>query len=178
MFSDPEKNIERFSLGKGSHVADFGAGSGFYALAAAAAVGETGKVYAIDVQKDLLAKLKNEAQKIRHLMNLEVVWADLEHVGGTRLREHSMDAVIAANIFFQLEHKDNAAAEIKRIVKDNGRVFLVDWSESFGGVGPLQKDVFSEAAAKALFEKHGFAVDRELAAGAQHYGIIFRKKVV
>ena len=66
MFSDPEKNIEQFSLGKGMHVADFGTGSGFYALAAAEAVGETGRVYAIDVQKDLLEKLKKEAHNVRH----------------------------------------------------------------------------------------------------------------
>ncbi len=175
MFSDPQKNIEQFSLGKGMYVADFGAGSGFYSFAAAEAVGETGKVYAIDVQKDLLTKIKNEAKNIRHLANLEIVWADLEHLGGTKLRENSMDACIAANVFFQLENKDNAVSEIKRILKDNGRVLLVDWSASFGGMGPQQKDVFSRDMAKKLFEKHGFMEDREIPSGAQHYGIIFRK---
>ena len=176
MFSDPEKNIKQFSLGKGMYVADFGTGSGFYSLAAAEAVGETGRVYAIDIQKDLLAKLKTEARTVRHLMNLEIVWADLEHIGGTRLRENSMDAVIAANIFFQLENKDGACMEIKRILKNNGRVLFIDWSASFGGMGPQQKDVFQEDSAKKLFEKHGFVEDREIPSGAQHYGVIFRKK--
>lgn len=175
MFSDPEKNVEQFGLGKGNFVADFGAGSGFYSFSAAEAVGETGKVYAVDVQKDLLEKLKNEARNIRHLNNIDIVWADLEHVGGTRLRESSMDAVMVANVFFQLEKKDNACLEMKRILKPNGRVLFVDWASSFGGIGPQPQDVFTEEMAKKLFLKHGFKEDRIIGAGAQHYGIIFRK---
>lgn len=177
MFSDPVKNIEQFSLGKGMYVADFGAGSGHYSFAAAQAVGEGGEVYAIDVQKDLLEKVKNEA-KLRHLKNIEIIWADLEHVGGTKLHDQSMDVIIAANIFFQFENKDNPCIEIKRILKNNGRVLLIDWSASFNNLGPHPDHVFSEDAAKKLFEKHGFMIDREIvSAGAHHYGIIFRKKV-
>jgi ubiquinone/menaquinone biosynthesis C-methylase UbiE len=175
MFSDPDKNIEQFDLGEGNYVADFGAGSGFYSFAAAEAVGHSGKVYAIDVQKDLLEKLKHEARNIRHLNNVEIVWADLDHLGGTRLRDSSLDAVIVANVFFQLEKKENACLEIKRVLKPGGRVLFVDWASSFGGMGPQSKDVFYEEKAKQLFEKYGFKVDRTISAGAQHYGIIFRK---
>ncbi len=175
MFSDPQENIQQFSLGPGNFVADFGAGSGFYSFAAAEAVGPSGKVYAVDVQKDLLEKLKNEARNIRHLNNVDIIWGDLDHLGGTRLRESSLDAVIASNVFFQLEKKDNACMEMKRILKPGGRVLFIDWASSFGGVGPQPQDVFSEEMAKKLFEKHGFKEDRSIGAGAQHYGIIFRK---
>lgn len=175
MFSDPGKNIEQFDLGKGNYVADFGAGSGFYSFAAAEAVGHDGKVYAIDIQKDLLEKLKNEARNVRHLGNVDIVWGDLDHLGGTRLRENSMDAVIVANVFFQLEKKDNACLEMKRILKPGGRVLFIDWASSFGGVGPQPQDVFTEEMAQKIFSKHGFKEDRTIGAGAQHYGIIFRK---
>ena len=175
MFSDPEKNIEQFDLGKGSYVADLGAGTGFYSFAAAKAVGPMGKVYAVDIQKDLLEKLKNEARNILRLMNIDIVWANLDVLGGTRLRDGSMDAVISANIFFQLHKKDETCLEIKRILKAGGRVLLVDWTSSFGNMGPQQSDVFTEEDAKKLFLKHGFKEDRTISAGAQHYGIIFRK---
>ena len=175
MFSDPEKNIEQFSLGKGNFVADFGSGSGFYTIAAASVVGIDGKVYAVDVQKDLLEKLKNEAKNIKHLNNVDIVWADLDILGGTRLRENSMDAVVAANTFFQLQEKDNACLEIKRILKQNGRVLFIDWVDSFGGIGPQPQHVFSEEQSKKLFEKHGFKIDKQISAGSHHYGIIFRK---
>jgi len=176
MFSDPERNIEQFNLGKGMYIADFGAGSGFYSFAAAEAVGESGRVYSIDVQKDLLQKLKNEARNIRHLMNLEIVWADLEHLGGTRLRESSIDAVIASNVFFQLEQKDNSCMEIRRILKNGGRVLVIDWSGSIGGRGPESNKLFSREDAVKLFSKHGFIVDKDIIVGPQHYGVIFRKQ--
>ncbi len=175
MFSDPVKNIEQFDLGKGNYVADFGAGSGAYSLAAAQAMGGTGKVYAIDVQKDLLERLKNEAKNTRHLNNIDIVWANLEILGGTRLRENSLDAIIVANTFFQLEKKDNACLEIKRILKPGGRVLFIDWSNSFGGIGPQPQAVFYKEQAEKIFEKHGLQKDRVINAGAQHYGIIFRK---
>ncbi len=175
MFSDPEKNIEQFNIGKGSLVADFGTGSGSYALALSKAVGESGKVYAIDVQKDLLDKLKKHIQEM-HLLNIENIWTDLDNLGGTKLREGYLDAIIASNIFFQLEQKDYAAMEIKRILKRGGRVLVIDWSESFGGMGPEPQAVFSGQKAKELFEKHGFEYERDINAGTHHYGLVFRKK--
>jgi len=175
MFSDPDKNIDQFDLGRGNYVGDFGAGTGFYSFAAADAVGPSGKVYAIDVQKDLLERLKNEARNVRHLNNVDIVWADLEHLGGTRLRDSSLDAVIVANVFFMLQQKDNACLEIKRVLKPGGRVLFVDWASSFGGIGPQPQDVFPEDKAREIFTKNGFTEDRTIGAGAQHYGIIFRK---
>jgi len=175
MFSDPEKNIEQFNLAKGSYVADLGAGSGFYSFASAKVVGESGRVYSLDIQKDLLEKIKKESA-LRHLGNIEIIWADLEHLGGTKLRESSMDAVVMANILFQLSLKDNTVLEVKRILKNNGKVLLIDWLSSFGGIGPQPKDVLSKEKAEEIFAKNGFVVEKEFAAGAQHYGIIFRKK--
>ncbi len=174
MFSDPQKNIEQFSLGHGNHVVDFGAGTGAYTLAAATAVGGDGKIYALDVQKDMLGKLQTEA-RARGLKNIEVIWADLDKINGTKLRPMSMDAVIASNIFFQISEKENACEEIKRILKVGARVLVIDWTGSFGGLGPESGAVFTETMARDLFKKHGFKEDRVINAGAHHYGIIFRK---
>ncbi len=175
MFSDPKKNVEQFGLGKGTSVVDFGTGSGAYSFSASEAVGHDGKVYAIDVQKDLLEKLKNEAQE-RKLSNIEIIWADIDNLGGTKLKDNSIDAVIAASVFFQLEQKDYACMEIMRILKSNGRVLLVDWSGAFGGMGPQQANIFPETEARKLFTKHGFIEEKSIHAGTHHYGIIFRKK--
>ena len=176
MFSDPENNIRQFALAPGMLVADFGSGSGFYALAAARAVAPRGKVFAVDIQKDLLQKLKNGAKQ-NHLNNVDVVWGDLEHLGGTKLRENSLDAVTVGNLFFQIKNKDALCLEINRILRPNARALVVDWAGSFGGVGPPEEDVISKVKLASIFQDHGFVLDREIAAGAEHYGLIFRKKV-
>jgi ubiquinone/menaquinone biosynthesis C-methylase UbiE len=176
MFSDPEKNIAQLALASGMQVADFGSGSGFYSMAAAKAVAPSGQVFAIDIQKDLLQKLKNGAKQ-NNLSNLNIVWADLEHLGGTKLRENSIDAVIAANLFFQIENKDALCLEIKRVLRPLGRALIVDWAGSFGGVGPVENDIMAKEKIIGIFQDHGLKLDREITAGAEHYGLIFRKVV-
>ena len=174
MFSDPENNIKQFSLTPGMMVADFGSGSGFYSIAIARAVSPSGKVFAVDIQMNLLQKLMNGAKQDR-LNNVNVIWGDLEHLGGTKLRESSIDAVTICNLLFQIENKDALCLEAKRILRVNGRVLVVDWAGSFSGVGPKEKDVISKIEAAALFQDHGFILDREINAGSEHYGLVFRK---
>ena len=106
MFSDPQKNTAQLDVREGDHVADFGAGSGAYAFAVAKRVGSSGRVYAIDVQKDLLAKLKNEAHH-QHISNIEIIWSDLDEKKGVPLRDASIDACIISNLLFQVLSKES-----------------------------------------------------------------------
>ncbi len=175
MFSDPQHNIEQLGLSDGAVVADLGSGSGFYSLAAAQAVAPTGRVYSVDAQKDLLERLKKEAQRL-HIRNIDVLSGDLEKLGGSRLRESSCDVAIASNIIFMVEDKKSFLLEAKRILKPSGRLLLVDWSASFSGMGPHPGHVVYKEEAMKLALAVGFAFDREIHAGTHHYGIIFRKQ--
>lgn len=174
MFSDPVKNIEHCGIQAGMDIADFGAGSGHYSFAASKALMSTGRVYAIDAQKDLLTKLKNHATR-ESLYNIEVVWGDIEKINGTKLRDSSIDIVFLCNVFFQVDEKDNTVKEAGRILKPKGKVLFVEWSSSHGGIGPAPKAVVKKDKAISMFEKHGFHLEREFEAGAHHYGLIFKK---
>lgn len=174
-FVDPKQIIRQFAVGEGWHVADFGTGSGAYVFALAANVGGEGRVYAVDIQKDLLLKVKNEA-RARGLLNVEILWGDVEKAGGSKLRDNSMDAVVASNILFQVEDKRGCVREISRVTKPGGRVLIVDWTDSFGGLGPQQEAVLTKDAATELFQKERFIYEQSIPAGDHHYGIIFKKK--
>ncbi|MEK7578928.1 MAG: methyltransferase domain-containing protein [Patescibacteria group bacterium] len=174
MFSNPEKILKEFQIGEGTHVGDFGVGVGSYALAAAEAVGETGSVYAFDIQKDMVTRLVKTARDEK-ITNLHVVWADLEEPRGTKLADTSLDAVIVANLLFQIEAKDVLIGEVIRVLKPNGRVLIVDWKESFGHTGPHPDAIVPEKVARPLFEGAGFVFERSVAAGEHHYGLVFRK---
>jgi len=173
-FTDPEKNINMLEVREGQHIADFGSGSGFYSLATAVKVGDTGRVYAIDVQKEMLEKLKDVALK-QNLQNIETVWADIDEVGGSSLADESMDGAIVSNVLFQSEDKVSLAKEVKRTLKPNSKVLLVEWSDSFGNLGPAPDDVVKKEDAINLFTSIGFLTEREFDAGDHHYGVILRK---
>jgi ubiquinone/menaquinone biosynthesis C-methylase UbiE len=173
-FSDPKSNILQMGLRDGMQIADIGAGSGHYALAAAAGVGRDGKVYAIDVQEEVLKHLKDSAHT-KGIRNIETVWGNAEKTGGTKLRAESMDAVICSNVLFQVENKETFIQEIIRILKKDGKLLVIDWAGAYGGVGPRPDHVVSEHVAEALFIEHHFIKVKNFRAGAHHYGIVFKK---
>ena len=174
-FANPQNNIDQFDLDSGMRVADLGAGSGAYTLAAAKKVGSDGRIYAVEVQKDLLEKIRGSAET-EHLFNVEVIWGDIEKIGGTKLGDLSMDAAIISNVLFQAEEKENLIKEAGRVLKPNRRVLFIDWTGSFGGLGPTEEQVISPETAKKLFMENGFDYEKDIYAGDNHYGLIFRKR--
>ncbi|HWU24175.1 MAG TPA: methyltransferase domain-containing protein [Candidatus Paceibacterota bacterium] len=171
-FADPKSNVLQLGLREGMKVADLGAGSGHYSIAAAGAVGMDGRVYAVDIQEDLLKHLVDSAHQMG-LRNVEMVWGDIERKGGTKLRDQSMDAVILSNVLFQLAEPKEVIAEILRILKPGGKLLVVDWAGAYGGMGPHPEQVVSEHAAEELFITGGFHKLKDFRAGAHHYAIVF-----
>ncbi len=173
MFSDPQKNIAELGISDGMKVVDLGAGSGFYAIEAARKVGPRGMVYAVDVQQDLLDKVKRSAALVG-VRNIETVWGNIEKIGGTKLREAIGDRVILSNTLFQIAQadRDNLALEIKRILKPGGKILIVDWETG----SPLTpQNVVPKMLAEGIFEKNGFILEKSFEAGDHHYGLVLKK---
>jgi ubiquinone/menaquinone biosynthesis C-methylase UbiE len=173
-FSDPGHNIAQFGLSVGDQVVDLGTGTGHHALAAARVVEMPGKVYAVDIQKDLLKELMTRARK-EGMVNIVPVAADIEKPHGTGLESGSMDAAVIANALFQVEDKFAFLKEAHRLLREGGELLVVDWSESFKGMGPSEKHVLTEDSLTDIAEEIGFTLDRTIGAGEHHYGLIFRK---
>jgi len=182
-FSNPRENILQFGLREGMKVGDFGTGSGHYARAAAAIVGPSGKVYAVDIQENVLKHLTLNTHAM-HRGVIDTVWGDIEKLGGTHLRDASLDAVMLANTLFQVRNRDALLGEIRRVLKpevpprlgvsgEAGKLMVVDWAGSYGGIGPAPEQVVAEHEAEALFINGGFHKVKSFRAGPHHYGIIF-----
>lgn len=174
MFLDPQKNIRQLNLDLGMIVADIGAGTGFYTFEASKEVGETGKVYAIDIQKDLLSKIKNEANE-RNFKNVEIIWGDAEKENGTGLKSESVDVVIVSNIFFQVENKKAFLKEVSRILKEKGKFLFIDWKETSKNITFIENAISSPEEVKNFLGGFGFSFEKEIPAGEYHYGFVFKK---
>ena len=168
MFTDPVKNLRALGLRENNIVGDLGAGTGYYSIAAGRIV-TMGKVYAVEIVKDFLTTIKNKVTEA-HLNNVEILWGDIEKIGGTKIGNNIADAVIASNVLFQVEDKNKFIEEVKRILKENGKVLLIDWMP--GSVGISATGAISKNKARGMFEEKGFTLEREIDAGAHHYGMI------
>ncbi len=173
-FVVPEIVSSHFLLSEGDVVADFGAGSGFFLKALTSAVGPAGKVYACEIQKPLVEKL-GEYARLQGLSNVMTLWCDLEELGGIKMSDNTLDAGILVNTLFQLQLKEVAVQEMYRVIRPGGILHIIDWSESFGGLGPQASDVITKEKAIDLVESQRFAFEREYPAGEHHYGFSARK---
>ncbi|MHB8651545.1 MAG: class I SAM-dependent methyltransferase [Minisyncoccota bacterium] len=175
-FSDPQKIVREVGIVPGMVVADFGAGAGAYTLAAAKVLQGKGKVYAVEVQKELVTAVSRAAQE-QHLGIIEVVWGDIEHEKGSKLREGIVDVVFICNVLFQATEKKGIAREAMRILKYGGCAVIIDWAGSFGGVGPQAGQLVRLDEARRIFESERFVYDKPIFdAGAHHYGFIMKKQ--
>ncbi|MDQ3075713.1 MAG: class I SAM-dependent methyltransferase [bacterium] len=174
MFTDPVKNLKFLGLEENMIVADLGAGTGYYAIPAAQIV-KKGKVYAIEVQKDFLKTIINKSHESK-LENLECIWGDVEKIGGTKIGDSIVDAVVISNVFCFVEDKEGFLKEAKRILKIRGKLLLVELEEGSAIVAKSQNICISQNKIRSLLEKEGFVHDRDIDTGDHHYGMIFRKE--
>lgn len=173
-FVIPHIVASHFHLRPGDTVADFGAGSGYFIETLANLVGPQGRVYACEIQKNLVEKIGDLARS-KGLSQVQPLWADLEDHGGTKIPDGVLDAAIMVNTFFQFDDRDTALQEVLRTLRSGGKFFLIDWSESFGGLGPQPEQVVTAEAAEAAAETVGFIFEHPFDAGDHHYGLAFRK---
>ncbi len=173
-FTNPETNINELGVHDGMTVVDLGAGTGAYTILLAERVGESGRVYAVEVQKDFLTNIKDAVTE-RGFKNVEVIWGDIERLNGTKIKEGIADAVIVSNVLFQAENKVGLLREAKRILKIGGKLLLVDWKDSFNSLGPVKDAVVPVNIAREMCEREGFVLKKEFDAGEHHYAFVFYK---
>jgi len=171
---DPVVTLAACNLQTTDTVADFGAGSGFVAHAAAALVPH-GQVFAIEINRDIVARFTREVEENK-IKNIHTLWGDIEVKDGSGLKDASVDFVILSNVLFHLDDKTGCVNEASRVLKPGGRLLVVDWTESFAGMGPAPHHVFTQELAEALFGSLGYTkLSDKIPSGEHHYGVLFRK---
>jgi len=170
-FLDPEKVIKKLDIKEDMIAYDFGAGSGGWAIPLAKIL-RKGKVYALDVQEEMISAIEGRA-KLDRLPNIETQIRDLEKSEGSGFRPESADIVIMSNILFQTESKKKVLKEAARVLKKEGEILVVDWKKETL-LGPKGERVNPEEV-KEIAENVGLKLKEEFDAGGYHFGLIFTK---
>ncbi len=177
MFSNPQKNVTEFGFNPGQKVIDVGSGGGHYTFPLSKSVGNEGQIYSLDIKKESLIALRNQATR-DGFNNIEVIWGDIEKMGGTKLKNEVVDGVVFSNLLFQLADKNTALMEANRILKSGGKLCVVEWSElSFmsGIKHEGQNLIINKEDVIKLIVSAGFKQEKSFDAGEHHYGLVFLK---
>lgn len=173
-FLSPRHIIEQSGIGAGMQVADFGCGQGDFSLAAAKFVGQDGKVSAIDIQDSALSSVRSKA-RIEGALNIDLVKGNVEVPMASGCADASQDAVILTNLLFQTEKRPEILREAFRVLKPGGIAVFVDWKKE-SPLGPTRTLRMDKEAAERLITEEGFVLQRNIEAGAFHFGMIFTKR--
>jgi ubiquinone/menaquinone biosynthesis C-methylase UbiE len=165
-FLNPEKILEKLNLNKKMVAADFGCGSGGWAIPLAKKVKW---VFAIDLLEESLSALRGR-MKMEKLSNIDPLRANVEE--RTTLLSESCDLVLMTNLLFQVDDMRKVFEEAKRVLKKEGKILVVDWKEN-AEVGPEKR--VSVEKVKEVAKEAGLKLKGEFEAGIYHFGLIFSK---
>jgi FkbM family methyltransferase len=119
----PDRVLRALELERGMSVADIGAGSGYYSRRIAELVGNSGIVYAIDIQPQMLEMLEREVAK-RNISNIRPILATPTEL---RLQAGSLDLAVMVDVYHELEYPYETLAQIVRALKPRGRIVFVEF---------------------------------------------------
>ncbi|MEK7098186.1 MAG: methyltransferase domain-containing protein [Patescibacteria group bacterium] len=170
-FLNPQYVVDQIDLHNGMQVADFGCGTGDFVLAVATVVGSDGQVNAIDIQDSALSSVRSKS-RINGNLNIRLIKANLEIYNSSGLDYGSQDAVLMTNILFQSNNKREILREGFRVLRKEGLLIFVDWKKD-ANFGSARGWRLSREDATRLIEEEGFKFQKEIAAGAFHFGMIF-----
>lgn len=168
-FLNPNEILNQLKLKESMTAADFGSGSGGWAIPLAKIL-EDGKVYAIDILEEPLSALKAKAQGAK-IFNIQTIKADVEK--GVDIFEESLDLVLMTNLLFQVQDRKKVLSEAKRLLKSRGRILIIDWKPD-SPMGPEEGRI-SAKDVKEIALNLNLTIEKEFSAGTYHYGLILVK---
>jgi SAM-dependent methyltransferase len=131
----PDQIMDVLGIADGSAVADIGAGSGWFTIKLARRVGPRGRVYAQDVQREMLDAIRRRVSR-EGLQNVETVLG-----AGTlpNLPAGALDAVLVVDAYQEVDAEDRVAflKNLAQALKPSGRIGIVNYKPGNGGPGPV-----------------------------------------
>ncbi len=172
---NPFKLLERVGISQGWHVADLGCGStGHFVIPAAQLVGADGKVYAVDIRRDVLEHLEKTIKQ-EQLFNIQTVWSDIDVYGAAKIPDQSLDLCLLINNLFLSQNKPAMIREMARLTKPGGRIVIVEWKAEATPIGPSLDHRLTIEQSKSICESEYLEFLEEIEVGHSHYGLMYER---
>ena len=168
----PDVALNVLKIPKGASVADIGAGSGFITERLSARVGPTGRVFANDVQPQMLQMLARRLAA-RKITNVTLVQGTIDD---PKLDPASVDLEIMVDVYHELSQPQAMLRHLREALKPGGRLVLLEYRKEDPTVPIKFEHKMSVAEAKMELEAEGFTLAKIDEALPRQHILIFTAK--
>jgi ubiquinone/menaquinone biosynthesis C-methylase UbiE len=149
---EPDRAINALGIQEGSTVADVGAGSGYMSVRMARRVGPKGKVYATDIQPQMLELLRRRLAR-ENVTNIELV---LGAIDDPKLPEAAIDLILMVDVYHEFSEPQKMLRGMMKALKPGGRIVLLEYRKEDPDVPIRYEHKMSVAEARQELEAEGF----------------------
>jgi ubiquinone/menaquinone biosynthesis C-methylase UbiE len=171
-YQKPDEVMAALALRPGEVVADIGAGSGYFTLRFARAVGDTGRVYAVDVSPDMIRYL-NRKLRDEGVRNVVTVLSDPDD---PLLPDASVDRFVIVDTWHHIEDHEKYLRLMTRMLRPGGQIVHIDFQKRDLPVGPPLSMKISRDNLVAQMEEAGFHLEREHTFLPYQYFLVFVRR--
>ena len=171
---NPDAALDALNLKPGMVVGDVGAGTGYMSLKMAKRVGPTGKVYAEDVQPEMLHRLKQNALAAK-LSNVQTV---LGGEADPKLPANTLDLILLVDVYHEFSQPQKMLRKMRESLKSDGRLVLLEYRKEDPSIPIRPEHKMSVQEVKLELEAEGFHLDQVIETlPRQHILILTKAKV-
>lgn len=165
----PEQIMDALGIADGATVADLGAGGGWFTVRLARRVGPTGRVYAEDIQPQMIESIRRRVDR-EGLKNVTIV-----HGTATdpRLPTGEVDAVLIVDTYNELEDPVTLLRNVASALAPRGRLGIIDFKSDGLGPGPPPEDRVDEKRVLAAAEQAGLRLVKRETFLRYQYMLVF-----
>jgi ubiquinone/menaquinone biosynthesis C-methylase UbiE len=168
----PDVALDVLRIPTGASVADIGAGSGFITERLAARVGPAGRVFANDLQPQMLQMLARRLA-IRKITNVTLVQGTIDD---PRIDPSSVDLAIMVDVYHELSQPQAMLRHLREALKPGGRLVLLEYRKEDPTIPIKLEHKMSVAEARMEVEAEGFTLARVDEALPRQHILIFTPK--
>lgn len=165
---NPAATLMRIGLKENDVLCDIGAGTGVFTVPAARIT--KNKVYGLDNDKDMLRIIKQKAET-ECLKNVELIKVEDEHFS---LPDYIADIVLMVTVLHEIENSQEFLAEAKRILKNGGKIAVIEFHKWQTPKGPPPGHRISKKEIISRLYNAGFAVWEDFDLGENYNCLIFK----
>jgi ubiquinone/menaquinone biosynthesis C-methylase UbiE len=170
-WQEPEKVIDFLQLQQGDTAADIGAGTGYFTVRLARAVGADGTVLAVDIEQEMLDFVAERARREGLVPPVRTVLADPDD---PKLPDDEVDTILVVNTWHHIDDRIDYLGRLTRDLAPGGRLVIVDFREGELPVGPPAGHKISRSDLIEEMRRGGFELADELTTLEHQYVLSFR----